>query len=64
MIYVIASIIVALAVLGLALGVVFRRRPIRGSCGGLANLRDEHGRPMCESCDHPSADCTGEPAER
>jgi uncharacterized protein len=39
-----------LAVLGMALGVIFGRRCIRGSCGGLSNLRDESGRPMCDHC--------------
>ena len=39
-----------LAVLGMALGAIFGRRCIRGSCGGLSGMRDESGRPLCESC--------------
>jgi hypothetical protein len=39
-----------LAVFGMALGAIFGKRCIRGSCGGLSNLRDESGRPMCEHC--------------
>jgi len=64
MIYIIVTIVVALAVLGLAVGVILRNRPIRGSCGGLANLRDNDGNLMCEACDHPTPDCSGDPNAR
>ena len=36
MLYVISFIIVTLAVFGMALGVVFGRPAIKGSCGGVA----------------------------
>ena len=39
-----------LAMLGMALGAVFGKRCIRGSCGGLAGMSDESGRPLCDSC--------------
>ncbi len=39
-----------LAVLGMALGAIFGKRCIRGSCGGLSGMRDESGRPLCENC--------------
>lgn len=58
--FLIAFIIFALAVTGMAIGVIVTRKRLKGSCGGLANLRDEHGRPMCEACSHPSPDCTGD----
>ena len=35
MIFVISLLIIALAVLGMSIGVLNGRRPIRGSCGGL-----------------------------
>jgi hypothetical protein len=64
MTYVVATIVTALAVLGLAAGVVIRNRPLRGSCGGLANLRDQVGNLTCEACDHPSPDCTEDAGAR
>jgi hypothetical protein len=45
-----ALVVFLLAVLGMALGVIFGKRCIRGSCGGLSGLRDESGRPMCDHC--------------
>jgi hypothetical protein len=62
--FLIAFIVFALAVAGMAIGVIVARKRLKGSCGGLANLRDEHGRPMCEACSHPSPDCTGDPEAR
>lgn len=54
-----AAVIFVLAVIGMAVGAILRRRPLRGSCGGLANARDEHGRIVCEACSHPSPECRG-----
>jgi hypothetical protein len=50
-----------LAVLGMALGVIFGRRCIRGSCGGLSGIRDESGRPMCDHCPSRNAKAEDEP---
>ncbi|MCV2879593.1 (Na+)-NQR maturation NqrM [Sedimentimonas flavescens] len=44
--------IVLLAVGGLALGMVFGRGPIKGSCGGMACLKDV----ACEGCPHRRAE--------
>jgi hypothetical protein len=41
-------IIVLLAVLGLGLGSVFGRGPVKGSCGGMACIKDI----ACEGCPH------------
>ena len=43
-----AFLIFSLVMLGMSLGVIFSGRTIKGSCGGLGNLRDERGRPLCE----------------
>ena len=49
----------ALALLGMSLGVIFSNRRIRGSCGGLADIRDKHSHSMCEVCSsNPAPDCT------
>ncbi|NND91988.1 MAG: (Na+)-NQR maturation NqrM [Granulosicoccus sp.] len=44
--------IMVLAVLGMAIGVIFGRTPIAGSCGGL-NAVDGSG--TCQSCSRPCA---------
>jgi hypothetical protein len=64
MTYILASLIVLLAVLGMAVGVIFGRARIRGSCGGVANMRDKDGNILCDACSHPSPDCTGNPDEQ
>jgi hypothetical protein len=44
----------------MAIGVMLSGKRLRGSCGGLASLRDSEGRPMCEACNNPSPECRGE----
>ena len=55
----IAAAVFAVAIALMAVGVIFSNRRIRGSCGGMANVRDEHGRVMCDACSTPSEDCAG-----
>ena len=50
----------ALAITAMAIGVMLSGKRLRGSCGGLASLRDAEGRPMCEACSNPSPECRGE----
>ena len=33
---------------GMAVGVIFSNRRIKGSCGGLSTMSDELGEPLCE----------------
>jgi hypothetical protein len=40
-------IIIVVSFAGLAIGLIFRNEPIKGSCGGMANL--EQGSP-CQIC--------------
>lgn len=47
----------AAAIVGLAVGLILRGKALPGSCGGLAGMRDEHGRPMCPSCTTPPEEC-------
>ncbi len=61
--FLIAALVFLVAVTAMAVGVIVSNRRIKGSCGGLANLRDEHGNTMCEACTNPSPECTGSPAE-
>jgi hypothetical protein len=41
----------------MAVGVMFGRRSISGSCGGLANKTDEHGNSSCSLCSNPGEAC-------
>jgi len=42
--------IFGLSMLAMAVGILFGRTCIRGSCGGMAGLCDRTGRPLCSSC--------------
>lgn len=46
----------ALLLFAMAIGVIFGRRAIRGSCGGLANASGEDG-SSCSLCSNPSDAC-------
>lgn len=41
----------------MAVGVMFGRRAISGSCGGLANRKNEDGTTSCSLCSNPSDGC-------
>ena len=56
-----ALTIFGVAIIGMATGVILSNRRIRGSCGGLAGLRDADGRTACDLCTHPSEECDGRP---
>jgi uncharacterized protein len=45
--FIITFIIIGTSFLGLAIGLILRNQPIKGSCGGMANL--ESGSP-CQIC--------------
>lgn len=55
------AVVFSLALIGMAIGVIFSNRCLRGSCGGLGNLRDAQGRTLCDGCTNPSPDCQGDP---
>ncbi len=57
----IAAVVFAVVMAGMAIGVILSNRRLRGSCGGLANLRDSQGKALCKACTDPSPDCQGEP---
>lgn len=58
---IVAIVVFAIAIAGMAIGVILSNRRLKGSCGGLANLRDSSGKSMCEACTNPSPECSGEP---
>ena len=46
----IALVVFLVAVFAMALGAIFGKRCLRGSCGGLSSLRARAGLPLCEGC--------------
>ncbi|MEZ6058477.1 MAG: FAD:protein FMN transferase [Planctomycetaceae bacterium] len=47
----------AIALLGLALGTILSGRRLKGSCGGLAGMKDAQGHSICSSCTTPPEEC-------
>lgn len=62
--FLITAVVFAIAITGMAIGVIVSNRKLRGSCGGLSNMRDKTGNPACELCSNPSPSCSGDPNER
>lgn len=56
-IFIAALSVFLLAILGMSVGVIFSNRCIKGTCGGLGNLKDENGNSLCEACTTPSEEC-------
>jgi len=48
----------AVAMIGMAAGVILSKRRLRGTCGGLSEMKHEHGDSMCDACTTPSETCT------
>ncbi|MGY8769938.1 MAG: hypothetical protein ACKVH8_16090 [Pirellulales bacterium] len=53
----------AIAMVGMAIGVVVSNRRLKGSCGGLNQFKDSQGNSICDACTNPSPECRGEKAE-
>ena len=54
----IASLCVfGLMIFGMAVGAIFNNKPVKGSCGGLANVTNEDGESSCGICSKPVTDC-------
>ncbi len=62
--FLITAIVFAVALTGMAIGVIASNRRIQGSCGGLAGLQDVTGKTACELCSNPSPTCSGTPEQR
>ena len=48
---IIAFLIIGLAFTGLSVGLILRNQPIKGSCGGMANLQDGSSCEICGTTD-------------
>ncbi len=47
----------AMVLFAMAVGVLFGRRSISGSCGGLANTKNDDGSVSCSLCSNPADAC-------
>ncbi|TWT57924.1 Thiamine biosynthesis lipoprotein ApbE precursor [Thalassoglobus neptunius] len=56
-VFLVTILVFALALSGLAVGVIFSNRALKGSCGGAEGLKDEEGRSICEMCTTPPEEC-------
>ena len=54
---VIGAVVLGMVIAGMAVGVLFGRRAISGSCGGLANQQNAEGESSCSLCSNPSDAC-------
>ncbi len=62
--FIISAIVFAVALGGMAIGVILGNRRLKGTCGGLAGLQNPSGKTACEVCSNPSPTCTGTPQEQ
>ena len=56
-------IVFGVVMAAMAIGVIVSNRSIAGSCGGLANMMDNAGEPMCE-CGARAGESCGVDADR
>lgn len=52
-----AVLVFVAAVFAMSLGAIFGNRPLKGSCGGLNNLKKLIGLTPCGACPQPHVDC-------
>lgn len=55
------AFVFGIAVLAMSVGTIVANRRLQGSCGGMAGLKDSHGKTVCEMCTRPSPECAGNP---
>lgn len=56
-VFVLTAILLGLLVTAMAVGVMFGRRSISGSCGGIAGKENEDGELQCSLCSNPAEGC-------
>ncbi len=55
--FIAALVVFALVMLGMSIGVMLRGVRLKGSCGGMNNLKKLMGFNPCDACTERSADC-------
>jgi hypothetical protein len=48
---IVAIIVFGIVILGMAIGAMVARKPIQGTCGGLGQMQDRFGEPLCDICE-------------
>jgi hypothetical protein len=61
MIWLLSFLFICLAVGGLAIGVIFGRKPLQGSCGGLNNFEQGNGCDLCGGSREKCAELSEQP---
>ena len=59
--FLVTAVVFGIAILAMSVGTIVANRRLQGSCGGMAGLKDEGGRTICDMCTRPSAECSGDP---
>ena len=59
--FLITAAVFGIAVVAMAVGVIFSNRCLKGTCGGLAGMQGKDGKTACELCSNPSPTCSGRP---
>jgi hypothetical protein len=54
-------VIFLIVMFGMAIGVVFGKRRLTGSCGGLANMKSSDSKTNCSLCMHANEGCIEKP---
>ncbi len=55
--FLLAAVVFAVALIGLAAGVILSNQTLKGSCGGVEGTKDEQGNSICELCTTPPEEC-------
>ncbi|HSS64297.1 MAG TPA: (Na+)-NQR maturation NqrM [Gammaproteobacteria bacterium] len=55
--FIAAIVVFAVALIAMSIGVIFGNRRIKGSCGGLNNMKKLLGITPCSACLDPGPDC-------
>lgn len=55
--FVLSFLILTVIVAGMAVGVLFGRKPIKGTCGGLNNVNNAEGQTSCQLCGGDPVKC-------
>ena len=55
--FAITAALLGLVIVGMAVGVIFGRNSISGSCGGIASIEDADGNVSCSLCSNPADAC-------
>lgn len=56
--FVAAAVLFLIAIAGMGIGVLIKKRELKGSCGGLASMPGNDGKSICDLCTIPQEECS------